>query len=323
MVHLLDTVLVPVLPTAAPTPLSIYQTAASVPTLSTLVSLVNLAGLATTLNTTGGTNYTVLAPNNTAFAAIPAALVNWLTFNRTINRDALTSTILYHALGAVVNSSAIPAGGIPYFPTLCGATCTPVLNATNTLGMVVIKNALVPVANVTTANVTCSNGIVHIVDGVLVANNTAGFPTLDVVQAAIATADLSSLTAALVATSLTTALTIGPTTPSFTVFAPVNSAFAAVPTSISGNLTLLSTVLLYHVVVGRIYAENLPNGVGINVTTLNGQNLTVTRNGAAVTVKGAGSTATVTAADIDSTKCVRVRKVVGAWVARDCGATWL
>ena len=306
MVHLLDTVLGPVLPTAAPTPLSIYQTAASVPALSTLVSLVNLAGLVAPLNTTG--TLTVLAPSNTAFAAIPAALVNWLTFNRTINLAALSSTIRYHVLGSVVPSSAIPVTGTPFFPTLCGATCTPVLNATNTSNLIVIKNFLTPVATVTTANVACSNGIVHIVDGVLVANNTAGFPTRDVVQIANATADLSSLTAALVATSLTTALTIGPTTPSFTVFAPVNSAFAAVPASISGNLTLLTTVLQYHVIVGRVYAENLPDGVGVNVTTLNGQSLTVTRNGAAVTVKGAGSTATVTAADIDSTKCVGWRQ---------------
>jgi uncharacterized surface protein with fasciclin (FAS1) repeats len=282
---------------------SIFQTAASVPTLSTLTSLVNLAGLATTLNTTGSTNYTVLAPTNTAFAALPSALVDWLTNAKATNRAALTSTLLYHVLGAAVPSSAVPAApGIRFFPTLCGAGCTPVLNATNSSNAIVLRNALASVATVAIPNVVCSNGIVHVVDSVLLPNNTAGVPTLDVVQTAIATPALSNLTAALVATSLTTALTIGPTSSSFTVFAPVNAAFAAVPASISGNLTLLSSVLLYHVVVGRIYAENLPAGVAVNLTTLNGQNLTVTRNGAIVTVRGAGSIATVTAADIDSTK---------------------
>ena len=302
MVHVIDTVLVPAFPTPVPPP-SIYQTAASVPGLSTLTTLVSLAGLATTLNTTGSTSYTVLAPSNTAFAALPSALVDWLTNAKATNRAALSSTLLYHVLGAAVPSSAVPAApGIRFFPTLCGTNCTPVLNATNSSNAIVLRNALLSVATVAIPNVVCSNGIVHVVDSVLLPNNTAGFPTLDVVQTANATPALSNLTAALVATGLTTLLTMNLTSPPFTVFAPVNTAFAVVPASISGNPTVLTSVLQYHVIAGRVYSGGLLDGVAVVMPTLNGQNLTITRNGAIVTVRGAGSTATVTAADIDSTK---------------------
>ena len=106
--------------------LSIFETAAATPQLSTLTALVTQAGLAGVLTAPG--NYTVFAPVNTAFAAIPAPLVNWLTNSRTQNAAALSSTLLYHVLGSVVYSNVIVAAGSVAITPLC-ASCLPPLNA--------------------------------------------------------------------------------------------------------------------------------------------------------------------------------------------------
>ena len=278
----------------------IYQTAVDNPALTTLAALLSQAGLATTFNGTGAPLYTVFAPTNAAFAAIPAALVNWLQNPRAANAAALASTLSFHANNGQVPSSAIPAGGVS-LTTLC-TDCVPALNATSAGGSVTVRSGATTVlATVTTADVPCSNGVVHVVDKVLVPTNK-GIPTLDVVQVALGQPTLSTLVTSLNATGLVSALTIGPSTPSFTVFAPIDSGWSGVPARVSGNLTTLADVLKYHVIVGRVYSTDLPDGVAVNRTTLNGQVLSLVRSGSAVTITSATNTATVTMADVDSSK---------------------
>ncbi len=270
--------------------------------LKTLVSTLNITGLVPVFDAPG--TYTVFAPTDTAFSVLGVPLLDWLTNKRTVNRDALTNTLKYHALGSVVSSSDIYAGGSP-LTTLCA--CTPMLSAYNNAGTVTIKDSVVPatvLATVTTANVVCSNGIVHVVDKVLVPANK-NIPTQNVAQVATANG-LSSLVGALVATGLDTVLTTG--NGIYTVFAPSNSAFAAVPAYISSNITLLKQVLLYHVITGRTYKENMPANANATVATLNGQSINVLSTTApvGVTVFGnaAGNKATVVSADVDSTNAV-------------------
>jgi transforming growth factor-beta-induced protein len=244
----------------------------------------------------------VFAPTNAAFGAIPAPRVDWLTNSRAANAAALSDTLKYHALSGVVLSSGIPAGaGGVGVTTLC-ADCLPALSALNVGGVVTVQSGSSVLATVATPNVTCTNGVVHVVGRVLVPSNK-GIPTLDVVATAQGVPALSTLVSSLVSTGLVPALTIGPATPSYTVFAPVNSGWSGVPASISSNLTTLRSVLTYHVIVGRVYAENLPLGVAVQVTTLNGQTLSVLRNATTVSITSAtGNVATVVAADIDTTK---------------------
>ena len=279
---------------------TIYDTAVSAG-LTTLAALLRQAGLASTISAPGSTpSYTVFAPTNAAFAAIPAPLVDWLTNPRAINAAALSNTLKFHALSGVVFSSAIPAGGTP-ITTLCAA-CTPALSAFNEAGVVTVRNGATVLATVATPNVACTNGVVHVVGAVLVPGNQ-GIPTRDVVQTALGVPELSNLTNALVATGLVPALTIGPSTPSFTVFAPVNSGWSGVPASVSSNLTTLASVLQYHVLVGRVYSTDLPDGVAVVRTTLSGQMLSLLRRGSAVTITStSGNVATVLTADIDTSK---------------------
>ena len=293
MVHTISQVLVPALTR------SIYDTAVSAG-LTTLAALLNQSGLAATFSAPGSTpNYTVFAPTNAAFAAIPAPLVDWLTNARAANAAALGATLRYHVLSGAVASSAIPAGGSPV-TTLC-AGCTPALSAFNVGGTVTVRSNGSVLATVATPNVACTNGVVHVVGAVLVPGNQ-GIPTRDVVQTALGVPTLSTLVASLTSTGLMPALTIGPSTPSFTVFAPIDSGWSGVPARVAGNLTTLSDVLKYHVLVGRVYSTDLPDGVAVNRTTLNGQVLSLVRSGSAVTITSTTNTATVTTADVDSSK---------------------
>merc|ERR1712139_265491 len=110
---------------------------------------------------------------------------------------------------------------------------------------------LVNKAKVTTADVDASNGVVHIIDTVLIPPSPA--PSKNIVQLAAATPDLSTLVTALKAGSLTKALSgTGP----FTVFAPTNEAFAKLPKTTLDhlldpkNIKELDAVLEYHVLSG-------------------------------------------------------------------------
>ena len=277
--------------------------------LTKLVSALTTAGLVATFSNPGA--YTVFAPTDAAFNALPGPLADWLNNPRGVNRNALTNTLKFHALGIVVYSPAITAAGTPLTTLCAGSTpaCSPVLSAYNNAGTVTIKNPAnlaTVLATVTTPNVTCSNGVVHVVNAVLVPANQL-IPTQNVVEVASSVPDLSSLVTALVATGLDTVLSVGNGV--YTVFAPTNAAFAKIPLYIATNNTLLKQVLLYHVINGRTYAENLlPGNTNITVATLNGQSINVLNTTAppSVTVFGnaAGNKATVTIADVDSTNAV-------------------
>merc|ERR1711990_993170 len=105
-------------------------------------------------------------------------------------------------------------------------------------GIVQIISHAGSVAQVSTADVLASNGAVHIINSVLFPGPAlAAKPNKTIVELAQATPDLSTLVAAVVAGNLTDTLSgAGP----FTVFAPTNDAFAALPNEITSNLTMPS-----------------------------------------------------------------------------------
>ena len=280
---------------------NIYDTAVSAG-LTTLTGLLTQAGLASTFSAPGSTpNYTVFAPTNAAFAAIPAPLLDWFNNSRATNAAALGATLRFHVLSGAMRSGAITAGGVP-LTTLC-AGCTPVLSAFNVDGTVTVRNSTATLATVTTPNnVTCTNGVVHVVNAVLLPGNQS-IPTRDVVQTAVNEPTLSTLVSYLTFADLVPRLTIGPNTSSFTVFAPINSGWSGVSASVTGNRDLLTSVLAHHVIAGRVYAADLPDGVATVRTTLSGQSLSLLRNGSTVTItSSSGNVATVLTPNIDTSK---------------------
>jgi transforming growth factor-beta-induced protein len=200
---------------------------------------------------------TVFAPTDAAFTA---ALTNLGISAADLLASAdLTNILLYHVLGSEVLSSAISNGDIE----------TP-LNAGNTVKMTVKTNGDVFAnhAQVTTADVTADNGVVHIIDQVILENET-------VVDAAIDN-NFTILTQAVVAAELLPALT-NPFE-EYTVFAPTDAAFTTFITDAgitAGDLLAdanLAAILLYHTVGMEVLSGALTNGA---VTTLNGDDVII------------------------------------------------
>ncbi|HEX8327104.1 MAG TPA: fasciclin domain-containing protein [Hymenobacter sp.] len=131
-------------------------------------------------------------------------------------------------------------------------------------------------------------------------------PDKDIVDNAVGSSDHTTLVAAVKAASLVETLkSAGP----FTVFAPSNSAFDKLPAGTVNSLVTpemkptLTKVLTYHVVPGRLTADQLTNGQVL--TTVEGEQLTVMKSGSSVMLKDAkGGTATVTIPNVISSNGV-------------------
>lgn len=235
---------------------NIVEVAADAENFSILIEAAQKAGLAEFLSTEN--NLTVFAPTDAAFAAILSDL--GLSSLDDVPVADLTQILTYHVIGAKVMSTDLSTG---YVPTLASFDSSPV-SMYIAVGNTVSINGSV---SVTTADVEAENGVIHVVDKVILP------PT--VVNIALANENFTTLVQAVVKAGLVDALSAdGP----FTVFAPTNSAFAALfaQLGISGidDLTAeqLIPILTYHVVPGNVVSTELSSG---EVGTLNGQNLSV------------------------------------------------
>ncbi len=131
---------------------------------TTLVAAVKAAGLVETLK--GAGPFTVLAPTNEAFAALPAGTVEDLL--KPENKDKLVKILTCHviaakALAADISKMAMDDGGVHMVDTVGG--CKLALKAAD--GKVTITDETGGVANVTIADVIQSNGVIHVIDKVL------------------------------------------------------------------------------------------------------------------------------------------------------------
>merc|ERR1711957_162992 len=161
------------------------------------------------------------------------------------------------------------------------------------------------VATVATADVVASNGVVHIINAVLVPPDDSQDDSQDgknIVQLADATPDLSTLVAALTAADLVDTLSAeGP----FTVFAPTNTAFEAIQDTVDEllkpeNKADLVNVLTYHVVAGKSMAADLSDGTELATVMADGK-LSVAIAGDVVTIGGVAKVAT---ADVEASNGV-------------------
>jgi len=137
---------------AAEDPGTIVDIAAGDEQFSTLVTAVTEAELAETLSGEGP--FTVFAPTNEAFEALPAGTLDDLLADPS---GALTDVLTYHVVDGAVLSGDLETGEVP---TLNGGTLDVVVNDDGT----VTVNGV----NVVTADIEASNGVVHVIDGVLV-----------------------------------------------------------------------------------------------------------------------------------------------------------
>ena len=129
---------------------NIIETAIGKPDFTTLVTAIKAAGLVDTLSGTGP--FTVFAPTNAAFAKIPEATLNKILENK----DKLTSILTYHVIAGKVMSKDIEK--TTEVKTVEGSKIT-----ITTKEGVMVNNA-----KVTLTDIDCSNGVIHVIDTVLI-----------------------------------------------------------------------------------------------------------------------------------------------------------
>ncbi len=218
-------------------PQTIVQTAIEAGSFKTLVAAVQAAGLAETLSGKGP--FTVFAPTDEAFAKLPKGTVENLL--KPENRAALKNILLFH----VVEGEAM-AGSVV---KMNSAT---MLNGQRAAVKVKGGEVMLDDAKVVKTDIKCSNGVIHVIDSVILPE------TRDILTVASEAGSFNTLAAAIEAAGLTEVLRgEGP----FTVFAPTDTAFAKLPPGTVENLLKpenrekLRSVLLYHVVPGRVFAD--------------------------------------------------------------------
>ncbi len=254
---------------------TIVDVAAGNDDFSILVDAVVQAGLDGALSSEGP--FTVFAPTNAAFEALPAGLLESLT------NEQLAEVLQYHVLGAEVFSNQLEAEQA--VASLTGEDIFVIANG----GGVTVNNA----ASVISADIEASNGVIHAIDTVILPDVFG-----DVVDNASKRFFLDTLVETVAAMDLVETLqNEGP----FTVFAPTNDAFAAIddviPTLTPEEIT---NILLYHVIPTRALSTDLSPGDQV-VNAANGDPVTINVSGTTVTVNGS---ATVEIADIDGTNGV-------------------
>jgi len=230
--------------------------------LTLLVRALRGAGLADSLS--GKDAYTVFAPSNEAFYAMPPAQLAYMLNSK----DVFKKVFDYHVLSADIKSGDLQDG--LKLETVEGSKVTFKITSKGTETIVKVNDA-----TVTTADASVSNGVVHIVDKVLLPNDLH-FPTLPEVAAA---ANLTTLVKALTTAKLKSVLAVpGP----FTLFAPSDAAWAALPNLkevLKNNKGELAKILEYHVVPGEVMSDKLKLGENLNydghLKTLEGQDVII------------------------------------------------
>ena len=209
--------------------------------------------------------------------------------------DTLTDILTYHVIGAEIDSSAAISSA--------GSTVE-MVNGDSTGLSLDGDNLLVNTVTVTTVDVEADNGVIHVIDAVLIPPVDKGTPTMNIVDTAVSAGDFGTLVTALQAAGLDA--TLADETQSFTVFAPTDAAFAMIdPDTLDlllADTDALSDVLLQHVVSGEVSSVTAYTLNGLSATTASGAEIPVAINSELDTLTFGG--ATVTTTDIYTTNGV-------------------
>lgn len=245
IIHVIDAVLMP--PTEDTMPAdNIVETAVANGNFTTLVSALQATGLDSTL-ADPDTDFTVFAPTDAAFEMVGEETLGLLLDNP----DVLESILLQHVVaGAAVDSvTAFTLNGTDV-ETASGAEIPLMINADS--DMLTFGGASVVMKDIYT-----SNGIIHVIDAVVVADVELPTPPVSLVDVAKENGNFTTLVAALEATDLD--LVLGDLETDYTVFAPTDAAFDLLPDgtvdALLADPDTLSDILLYHVRAGKVMSD--------------------------------------------------------------------
>lgn len=298
VVHVIDAVLLPLLPEA---PLPNLVEAAETAELNVLLDAVGAVdGLGEAL--LAENEITVFAPTDEAFtnllSEVGVSSLNELV--EEIGLENLETVLGFHVVPAVAFAEDLNEGA-QTLTTLAGQDLT----VTRTGNEVTVTDVEGNTFNVTTPNVAIENGVVHVIDGVLLPELASTAPSL------VEAAQENGLTTLLAAIGVIDGLAENLLEQdAITVFAPTNDAFEQALVDFEaesleelvaaiGGLDNLEIVLGFHVIPAVAFAEDIPEGDN-TFPTLAGQDLIVNRSGANVTVTDAtGATYPVAVADVE------------------------
>ena len=251
VIHVIDSVLIPPSMQAEEGPGDIVTVASEAGQFETLLAAAEAAGLAETLQSEGP--FTVFAPTDEAFNALGQETIDSLL----ADPEMLSQILLYHVVpGSVMAADVVELNG-----AITAAGAPVAISAMD-------GNVQVNGANVVATDIEASNGVIHVIDSVLLP------PENDIVDIVLADENFSTLATAVDTAGLVDALRAeGP----FTVFAPTNDAFAALPDGALDGLLAdpdaLANVILYHAVEGAVFAGDV---VAMeSATTLNGESVSI------------------------------------------------
>ena len=277
-------------PTPEPDPMSIVDVAVANGSFTTLVAALEATGLDVTLSDMDS-SFTVFAPTDDAFALLGDGTIAALLDDT----ETLTDILTYHVIGAEIDSSA----------AISSAGSTVEMVNGDSVGLSLDgDNLLVNTVTVTTVDVEADNGVIHVIDAVLMPPAEKGTPTMNIVDTAVAAGDFGTLVTALQAAGLDA--TLADETQSFTVFAPTDAAFAMIdPDTLDlllADTEALSDVLLQHVVSGEVNSVTAYTLNGLSAATASGAEIPIAINSELDTLTFGG--ATVTTTDIYTTNGV-------------------
>jgi transforming growth factor-beta-induced protein len=235
VIHVIDSVLLP--PQEEESLGTIVDIAVADGRFETLVAAVVAADLAETLSSEGP--FTVFAPTDDAFAKLPEGTVEALL----ADIPALTDILLYHVVAGEVLAADVVE--LQYAETLLEKD----IEIRVKDGMVYLNDAQVIITDI-----MADNGVIHVIDTVLLPPESAG----TIVDIAVADGRFTTLVTALTAAELVETLS---GEGRFTVFAPTDEAFGKLPAgtieALLADIPSLTNILLYHVVGGRVLAEDV------------------------------------------------------------------
>ncbi len=220
---------------------NLVETAISAGQFSTLATALTEAGLIETLSNEGP--FTVFAPTDEAFKQLPEGALDSLLQDK----EALKNVLLYHVVKGKVKAEDVVK--IDEAKTVSGKKVD--VNVKD-------GNVYVNKAKVVKTDIMASNGVIHVIDKVLLPPK-ADVIESSIVDVAVAAGDFTTLAKALKAADL--AETLDTTEGPYTVFAPTDAAFAKLPegtlASLLANKEQLKSILLYHVVSGEVTADQV------------------------------------------------------------------
>ena len=262
---------------------------------------------------------TVFAPTDAAFGALFEALGQETVDAILADPAALTEILLFHVSGTVYDSATVAAGleltgGFGTIDTLNGQYIDVVQDEEG--------NITINGANLVAVDVVAANGVIHVIDAVILPE-TRDLPTLVTDFTTAETPEFTTLLTAVSAAGLVE--TLADEEAFFTVFAPTDAAFAALPAetlaAALADVDLLTSVLTYHVVAGKVGTADLAAVMileegdeapewflgltedgGIEIATVNGAsivvNFVVNEDG---TMNAVVNEATIVLTDVDAT----------------------